>query len=323
MEIRGREVTVPVEDILNQYDWFEARWTASKLICRSPFRYDNSPSFFVRLTPENGFSEGIWSDSGGSGQYKSGQFSKLYGHLKGISEREAEDELLEIYGNEDIGYKENLTVNIPRLQLDIQYRKLRPQPFEQRMETYHPYIASRGITKEIAHELGIGYDEQRKAMVFLWKNGSDQIQNVKYRSVNDKIFWYEEDCKPISELIYNLSTIYKKKPKTVVIVESEIDAAYMSHICPCVALGGSNFSDAKADLLIKAPFENLVIATDNDKMGLKMQKLIIAKLKNHKNIYVLPLPKQYKDVNEVKELDELKGYLQKSKRIKTFLEKTV
>jgi hypothetical protein len=241
MEIRGREVTVPVEDILNQFDWHDEKWTDKRLIACSPFRYEKSASFFVRLIAENGYTEGIWSDSGGTGEYKSGRFPKLYAHLKGLSEREAEDELLEIYGNGEVGYREQLTVNIPRLQTELIYRKLRQETFTPQINTYHPYMEGRGISKEIAEELGIGYDEDKKALVFLWKDGSDQLRNVKYRSVKDKIFWYEEDCKPISEMIYNLSTIYKKKPKPW----SSSNRKSMPRICPVfvssVALGGPVF----------------------------------------------------------------------------------
>lgn len=320
MKVRDKEFKVDIRYELEQFDWDNARWENDKLICSSPFRADSHASFFVRLESFMDYQEGIWSDSGGIDEWSSGTFPRLLSWLRGITMEEAEDYLLEVYGEIDVGYKANLTIRVPKLHLDVPYTTPNEEKLAKFVGNHSSYLLDRGISESVIKELGIGYDTENDAVTFVWRDGNGRPRNVKYRSVKSKIFWYENGCTPISQLIYNMDTVYKIRPKTIVITEAEIDAAHMQRIIPAVALGGSNFSEHKADILRKAPYKNIIIATDNDRIGEKMRSIITDKLSGHREIYHMNFPYQYKDVNDIRDIEELKEYVRKSKKVtKSFL----
>src|SRR5690625_6287102 len=86
--VSGKQVEVDIEGELRRYPWHKERWTSEKLIACSPFRDDNTPSFFVNLSGEYA---GTWGDSGAyEDEYRSGNFVKLLGFLRRSEEHTSE-----------------------------------------------------------------------------------------------------------------------------------------------------------------------------------------------------------------------------------------
>ena len=80
IKIRGQTVNVDIQSELEVFEWSRPKWSESKLIACSPFRYDHSPSFFVNL---DGDYAGTWGDSGAyDDEWSKGGFIKLLSFLR-------------------------------------------------------------------------------------------------------------------------------------------------------------------------------------------------------------------------------------------------
>lgn len=286
-----------IYDELNIYEWTRATWTTDKLIAASPFRHDARPSFFVDLRT------GGWHDSGAvDSEWQSGNFAKLLGFLRGTDEAEAREYLSDKYGGSTARsdtYEEepqlrpiNLTVPKPYKPLDLAI-----------LDDYrfrHPYLGQRGISETIQRLMQIGYCKRSRAVTIPWFNPDGSLGNIMYRSVSGKIFWYARGGRPISEMVYGIDVIYRYKIRSAIIVEAPIDAmSVMTAGFAAVAVGGTAFSDAKRDLIIRSPIEEITVIRDNDAAGRVLQRKIIAELSPYKDVRIATIPMRYgKDAND-------------------------
>lgn len=304
---------------LESFPWKNARWTVDKLIAASPFRYDSTPSFYVWLTdcPRTGAKAGDWGDSGATDpEYRRGSFARLLAFLRNETEEETEEYLRWRYV-EATEVTEDMTLDMSRV-LRLPERR---QPLDPRMlvdwSREHPYLVSRGISPEILEEMRVGYDIKRKAVTIPWFLPDGSLGNVKFRRVDSKAFWYVKGGWPIREIVYGMDAIYRNRAKEVVLVEGEIDALYvMTAGFSAIAVGGSAFSEEKAEVIRRSPIERVLIATDNDEAGEKLRSQVIEKLSGYCELAVVEFPPRYKDVNEIRDLDELRRYIDGATPIK-------
>lgn len=285
------EVDIRAE--LEQFNWDRPRWSSDKLIVASPFRYDRSPSFFVRLEPYGDYPAGTWSDSGASdSDWQSGNFVKLLAYLRNETYEEAEEYLLSSYGfpveSSDIKLK---TINL-RIQRSRQ--PLNADTLAKYTEDYS-YLKTRGISAATQRQMGVLFNPQQKAAVIPWRLANGQLANVKYRKTFGKMFWYESGGWPIRELVYGV----QRAGPTTVICEAEIDAmSWQEAGYAAVAVGGSAFGKAKRDVLLRSPIEELIIATDNDAAGGKLRAEIEQQMRGHVRVRQAYVGNDCKDANE-------------------------
>ena len=287
--------TADIYEELNEYEWRRARWTSDKLIAASPFRHDDRPSFFVNLNT------GGWHDSGAiDPEWQSGNFAALLGYLRGTNEAEAYDYLQIRYGS-DNGDNTYVTPKIKPIRLPV------PKPYKPLDDSLlipykfrHPYLGRRGISENVQRLMRIGYDKRSRAVTIPWFNPAGTLGNIMYRQVNGKSFWYARGGRPISEMIYGIDIIYSRRIRRASIVEAPIDAmTVMTAGYAAVAVGGTAFSEAKRDLLIRSPIEELTIIRDNDAAGRVLQRRIIEELSPYMTVKIAVIPKKYgKDVND-------------------------
>lgn len=293
--------TICLSDIrieLEQYPWIRSRWTSDKLIAASPFRDDNRPSFFVDLET------GGWHDSGADDpEWQSGNFAKLLGFLRGTSEAEAAEYLTDKYGLPHDTYTADAPPILRPLNLTV------PKPYKpldlSLLDSYkfrHPYLTRRGISESIQRLMRIGYDKRSQAVTIPWFNADGTLGNVMYRKVTGKTFWYAKGGRPIREMVYGIDVIYRRKIKRAVIVEAPIDAmTVMTAGFAAVAVGGTAFSAAKRDLIIRSPIEEITIIRDNDGPGRLLQRKILDELSPYMTVKVAVIPTKYgKDVNDAR-----------------------
>jgi len=293
--INGQELEVDIAEELEPYtDSFpKYRTRGNKLQSCSPFREENKPSFAVNLE------DGTWIDSGAYDEdWRKGNFIKLLSFLMGVTYDEAKDYLFEkyrtIYSDMD-----NFKLDIWLPELEKPYRTVSKEEFSSYLYR-NPYLSNRGITEKVQRAFKIGYDIEKQAIVFCWFDKDGQIINLKFRSINDKRFWYLEDGQPIKQHIYGLHFIIKGNVKRAYAVESETDALYLwSHGIPALAFGSASMSNAQEKLLINSPIEELVIATDNDNAGYRFRKDLERRLMGVLDLYLLPIPYGLKDVNDI------------------------
>ncbi|WP_170875199.1 toprim domain-containing protein [Virgibacillus pantothenticus] len=297
LKIGGVEADVDIREELEQFPWHRPRWASDKLIAASPFRYDNTPSFFVNLDGEYA---GTWADSGAyDADYESGNFVKLLAFLRDETYEETAEYLLSTYGINSVNAGDDL--RLPKLQLPKQRKPvvlaettLKPYTYE------HPYLHNRGISDKVQRFMGVGYCPQANAITIPWRYADGKLANVKYRKVQGKAFWYRKGAEPVRHLVYGIDKVYRHGLSDVYICEAEIDvmSVYAAGF-PAIAIGGASISDKQIELIRKSPIERAIIATDNDKAGEKVKRQLIDALKSAVELRELMWgDSEVKDVNE-------------------------
>lgn len=292
LKINGKKVDVDIEEELQEYEWSNARWTSSKLISSSPFRYDKAPSFFVDLET------GGWADSGSyDDEFSKGNFVKLIAHLRGTYEQESEEYLINKYGLlYEIKDGHDIHIETPKLKRKEKEYALSSSTVTQAIS---PYLITRGIAPEVQERFGIGYNENNKGYTAIpWHySETGEIANVKYRSTSSKRFFYEPDAKPVSELVYGLWQA--KGSSYVIICEGEIDALSWSTAgYTAVALGGAHITRRQSEIIVREGFGEIYVAADNDEQGRKINRKVYELLKGYAKIYVVNYGEE-KDANDV------------------------
>jgi hypothetical protein len=291
INVKGRTIDVDIRAELERFSWQRARWTDTKLIATSPFRYDRTPSFFVNLDGEYA---GTWADSGAyDSEWRSGNFVKLLAFLRNETEDETAEYLLETYAA-TYGF-ENLALRIPRLVVERKREALDNGILTGFAEDY-TYLKGRGISESVQRQLGVRYDAERQAVVIPWFMPDGKLANIKYRLTRGKAFWYEKGGMPIRDLVYGLDL----RSNVAVLTEAEIDAMSWRQIgVTGLATGGVSFTPAKRDLILRSAIEQLYIATDNDKAGRKLRDEVIRSLRGKIELLNVEFERGFKDSNEV------------------------
>ena len=188
------------------------------------------------------------------------------------------------YGDES-GYRRDLFIRRER-----KYWVPTTKP-ERINEKTNKWFQDRKILPEVAGHFDIGLSPDGKAIMFLYHKDK-KLVNVKYRSLTEKTFYKEKDCKSV---LWNQDNITEK---TLFICEGEADciALYQYGIEGVSIPSGVNdttWIENDWDFLEK--FKEIVIIMDNDIAGQSSIESIVNRLGKWrcKNV-ILPC----KDVNE-------------------------
>lgn len=293
--IRGQTVDVDIIAELEQFDWTRPRWSSDKLLAASPFRYDKTPSFFVRLEPYGDLPAGVWSDQGAyDEEWRSGNFVKLLSFLRNETYEEAEDYLLDLYGT----FANEGEIKLrPKLNLQRYRQPLKEALLQDYAETPSQYLINRGITSDV--QLQMGVRNGCNHIVIPWRSASGKLENVKYRSTKGKMFWYANRGASLSTLLWGIDKIFANRAKTAIFCEAEIDAmSWKVAGFEAIANGGVAFNKKKRDIIIRSPIEELFIATDNDKAGEKLRHEVEKELLGYVRVKQVYIASKYKDANE-------------------------
>lgn len=295
LRINGKKVEVDIDNEISCYEWERDRRAGDKMIACSPFREENSPSFFVNLET------GGWADSGSMDTYTNGNLMTLIGYLKGITPYEAGEYLIDKYGalydiTDESDEETILKIGTPVLHGNEDSRRMIDGGNVTRAVS--PYMTKRGISEETQKEFAIGYGEGLKGFTAIpWYTVDGRLANIKYRSTGGKKFFYESGATPVSELVYGLDTA--KEYEEVVVVEGEVDAlSWWTAGIPSIALGGAHINGKQSGQIIRQGFKRIYLGGDNDKQGKKLNRLVEGKLKRYAMIYSIDYGEE-KDANEV------------------------
>lgn len=198
-----------------------------------------------------------------------------------------------------------------------------------RWALYHPYLRDRGVTKEAARQLQLGYDEQHcRITIPHWVNGklvgwqrrslSDprwpQTQVERNRSGDEldggRIPKYKNSPNfPKDSTIYNLDYV-RERHTDVVVVESPMSVA------KAVSLGVQNvvstFGAKVGDEQIAAlrGFASVSVWFDADSAGQNGAYKLMNGLYRHTSVSAVE-PEQGKDMADYDTIDEIQGMLRK------------
>lgn len=269
---------VDIRAELDEYDWgVNARWTNDKLIAASPFRYDRSPSFFIRLEEWGEYPAGIWSDSGATdGYYERGDFVKLLAFLRAETREEALTYLIDKYAPRQDGkltlISKSIRLKERRVKLPSSIVKVAPSP----------YLLSRAISLDVIESAGIGRGKHYGYCAMPWRNATGDIMNVLYRATKGKAFFFENGATPIRKLLYGMENV-TDADAPLVICEAPIDAlSWRTAGIQAVATGSASVSDEQLDLLRRLPASKYVLAGDNDGAGRRFNQRLARGLAGEK-----------------------------------------
>jgi len=292
--IRGQTVDIDIRTELEQFAWTRPNWSHDKLIAASPFRYDRTPSFFVRLEQYGDYPAGTWHDSGAyDTEWASGGLVKLLAFLRNETVEEMEDYLLAEYAPFATETKE---IKLRPLRLKTQrIRQALGTDYLAQYTDDYAYLKSRGIGEDYQTKIGIKYDVDGRAVVIPWRQADGRLANVKFRQTLGKVFWYAKGAWPIRELLFGI----ENAEPTTLICEAEIDAlSWRMAGYSAIATGGASFNEFKRDLILTSPITELLIATDNDKAGEKLRAEIASALQGRIKLRNVRLDSSVKDANE-------------------------
>ena len=218
--------------------------------------------------------------------------AKLVGDCFGGNEEFGEKWLLERFGTR---YSESSDM-LPEITLGKSNEKrYLDESVLKKYNFYHPYLPSRGISKEVIDKFQIGYDDKYKMVTFPVWDEKDKLVLITYRSVENKRFYIEEG---IDKPIYLLNHIIKQNIQTVYIVESQINALTLwSWGFPAVAsIGTGSYTQYK--ILNKCGVRNYILCFDGDDGGDKGIQRFIKNIRKDVFITVKNIPRG-KDVNDL------------------------
>lgn len=161
----------------------------------------------------------------------------------------------------------------------------------------HPYMYKRKMTDEIIEMFDVGYDKNTQCITFPVRDITGNTLFIARRSVNYKYFNYPENA---TKPLYGLYELYQLRefPQKVIVVESIIDAlTCWAYGKPAVALNGLG-TDLQFKQLRMLPCRHIILATDNDQMGLKA-RVNIRKHVTGKLISEYVFPANVKDINDM------------------------
>ena len=151
------------------------------------------------------------------------------------------------------------------------------------MTQVYEYMASRGISKETVDYLDIRSDGEGN-MVHNYYDTNDVLTNVKYRPARKvrkgtNKCWAQKGA-DTTPLLFNMNRINTGEP--LVISEGEEDSAALIesgiHNAVSVPFGAGNFSWIQENWDWLEQFDNIIICSDNDEPGIKMQKECVYRL---------------------------------------------
>ena len=175
-------------------------------------------------------------------------------------------------------------------------------PFKQ---GYVPeWIFDRGFNKKTLKKWGCGIDNENSLVIPIQDNISRLVGWVSRRQYMTPKYLYSKGLKK-SRVLFGQHLIMEKTP-FVCITEGTLDTMWLDqHGFFSVALLGASLSKAQEELTLGLQPEELVLCLDNDEAGqIGFQKAMGCLSKSFVVSYV-NLPKEYKDVQDVRNSDEL------------------
>ena len=165
------------------------------------------------------------------------------------------------------------------------------------MQTWHPYLDKRGISREVCNKFKIRYEPETKCVVFPVYDENDKLYMLTRRSVESKKFIIDSDKeKPI----YLFNVIKKNNINEVTICESQFNAlTLMSWHIPAIALFGTG-TQHQYDLLNKSGILHYYLAFDGDGAGDRGIKRFLQHIRNDVFVDIIVMPRG-KDVNDLTE----------------------
>jgi len=259
-----------------------------------PFHDDNSESCSINLD------KGVWICFAGCGQgslksfiqeYKDWNFKQVNQYLVGYKDTHSKRLFIEPPLVEEGPLPE---VNVPF--------KLGMVP---------KWIFDRGFDKQSMKKWLCGITPANGLII--------PVKDINFRTVG----WITRQEKQIPKYLYSkglkkshilFGQPYIRDCEYVCVTEGPLDAMWLNQLgFPAVALLGMSMSEKQKDLILTLPTKEIILCLDNDAAGQKGKKRAFELLDNKIKVSHIDIPKEYKDVQDIKSYGILKNVI-KNKR---------
>ncbi|MBM6685512.1 AAA family ATPase [Faecalicatena contorta] len=196
------------------------------------------------------------------------------------------------------------------------YKYPHTEPLENDRTEVYQYLASRGISKNVADYLDIRADKNGN-MAFLTYDQYDTLTVVNYRKARkiekgENKCWFQKDA-DAADLLWNMNRVNNTKP--LVITEGQIDCAsvvqagYLNCVSVLKGSQGMGWIENCWDWLQQ--FNEIIVFSDGDAPGIKMRDEIINRLGAMRCKYVeVPKELEYKDTGKMYPVKDASEILQ-------------
>ena len=259
-----------------------------------PFHDDNSESCSINLD------KGVWICFAGCGQgslksfiqeYKDWNFKQVNQYLVGYKDTHSKRLFIEPPLVEEGPLPE---VNVPF--------KLGMVP---------KWIFDRGFDKQSMKKWLCGITPANGLII--------PVKDINFRTVG----WITRQEKQIPKYLYSkglkkshilFGQPYIRDCEYVCVTEGPLDAMWLNQLgFPAVALLGMSMSEKQKDLILTLPTKEIILCLDNDEAEQRGKKRAFELLDNKIKVSHIDIPKEYKDVQDIKSYGILKNVI-KNKR---------
>ena len=261
-----------------------------------PFHEDSVTSCSINT------SKGVWICFAGCGA------GSLYGFLMkyyNISYEEAQNRVQQ----NEASFNINMFDEFVEEDLELQEVSF---PFQ---TGYVPdWIFHRGFTKDILRKWECTIDMFRSLIIPVFTKDETLVGWISRRQHSIPKYLYSKGLKK-SKLLFGQQHIGESVP-FVCVTEGSLDTMWLDqHDFPSVALLGATISKRQVELATTLPTQELVLCLDNDEAGRIGLGKAMACLSPNFMVSYIKLPKEYKDVQDVRDSELLKSIIKE----RTFL----
>ena len=245
---------------------------------------------------------GLWICFAGCGQ------GSLKGFIFKLSGKSWEELSYELDDNLDIQCTELDSVFLEQ-ELEDGYREVGYEEPENLMEVpNNHWIYDRGFTKQLVLEWDCKVNQYLDFMIPA-KNADNEVLGwISRRLQAIPKYLFSRGFKK-SQTLFGINHI--KEEQELYIVEGALDCMWLQqHGYASVGVLGANLSKKQIDLLGEINPSRVVLALDNDDAGGKGMQKATLDINERFLISYLRLPKKYKDVQEIRDVETLRTVLQ-------------
>lgn len=279
----------------------QSRMVGNNIMACCPYHDDDKPSFGVNVD------SGVFHCLGCGVK---GSFAKLVARLDGSSESDAREWLVSRYGEFSTATDDKL-----ELSFSDEHPQIATHIAEKTLDEYryrHAYLANRGVSEKLQRLFGVGYSHRHSAITIPWRDAVGRLVTVKFRSVENKAYWYWPAMLPRTKAAtwFALDKVLRWKLPVVAITEAEIDCMSVWQYAQigAIAIGGNQVTSEQISTLIRMlpPDTEIVIATDNDFGGRYAKGVLVEALSGRFSVSEVMWPPNVKDANDARDvLDQI------------------
>ena len=259
---------------------------SAQFTIKCPFHEDQVDSCAINTD------KGVWICFAGCGQGTLYSFLMKYLH---ISYEESQQLVIKGQVNFDINLFDDL----------VEDENIMPElafPFKQGFVP--EWIFDRGFNKETLGKWGCGIDTWNGLVIPIEDKDTRLVGWVTRKEFGTPKYLYSKGLRK-SKVLFGQQFLRTKTP-FVCITEGTLDTMWLDQNgFASVAILGASLSKSKEELFSSLQTEELVLCLDNDEAGqIGLNKAMACLSKNFVVSYI-KIPKEYKDVQDVRKIDEL------------------